>query len=179
MSDPFGVPAAWVRRWAHLIPAGGRVLDLAAGGGRHSRFFLGRGHGVVAVDRNVSSLADLQGTAGVEIIETDLEDGGDWDWSTPESFAGIIVTSYLFRPTWPRLVRLLQPSGALIYQTYARGHERFGRPASAHHHLLPAELIAGFGDSLTVVAYEHGVLHQPDAAVQRLAAVKGIELNPL
>ena len=29
-------PSAWVARFADLVPAGGTVLDVAAGGGRHS-----------------------------------------------------------------------------------------------------------------------------------------------
>ena len=37
-------PSPWILRFAPLVPAGAPVLDLAAGGGRHTRLFLARGH---------------------------------------------------------------------------------------------------------------------------------------
>ena len=68
----------WVRRFADLVPAGGSVLDLAAGSGRHTRFLLGLGYHVTAVDRDVSALADLQNRTRLTILTADLEDGGPW-----------------------------------------------------------------------------------------------------
>ena len=49
-------PSTWVRRFAPLIRPGGRVLDLAAGGGRHTRLLLDMGFAVTAVDRDVTAL---------------------------------------------------------------------------------------------------------------------------
>ena len=42
-------------QWAGLIAPGAGVLDVAAGGGRHSRFFADRGHRVTALDRDMAS----------------------------------------------------------------------------------------------------------------------------
>jgi len=39
-------PSDWVLRWAHLVPVGGRVLDVACGRGRHLRWFHERNHSV-------------------------------------------------------------------------------------------------------------------------------------
>jgi len=36
-------PSPWVKRFAPLIPAGGRVLDLACGNGRHTRYLIRTG----------------------------------------------------------------------------------------------------------------------------------------
>lgn len=58
-----GDAPSWVVRFAPLIPRAAPVLDVAAGGGRHTRFLLGRGHRVVAVDLDVSRLGDLRATA--------------------------------------------------------------------------------------------------------------------
>ncbi len=58
------VPSRWVRRFLPLIRPGGRVLDLAAGGGRHSRLLRAHGYRVVAVDRDVAGLAELAADAG-------------------------------------------------------------------------------------------------------------------
>ena len=59
-------------RFAALVPTGSTVLDLAAGGGRHSRLFLERGCTVVAVDRDASPLAALAMEAGATVSEADL-----------------------------------------------------------------------------------------------------------
>ena len=68
-------PSEWVKRFASLVPANGPVLDLAAGGGRHSRLFRDLGHPVTAVDRDISQLTGL---AGITVIEADLEGGRPW-----------------------------------------------------------------------------------------------------
>ena len=54
-------PSAWVRRFAPLIRRGGRVLDLAAGAGRHTRLLLDMGFSVVAIDRDIAELHRLAG----------------------------------------------------------------------------------------------------------------------
>ena len=72
----------WIARFAPLIPHGGRVLDVAAGGGRHSRYLLERGHKVTAIDVDVSGLADLTDHEGAEIVEADLETGEPWPYGS-------------------------------------------------------------------------------------------------
>ena len=51
-----GEPSRWVRHWAHLVAAGGAVLDVASGAGRHARFFAALGHPVTALDRDAAAL---------------------------------------------------------------------------------------------------------------------------
>lgn len=179
MSDPLGMPSPWVRRFAHLVDKGGAVLDLAAGGGRHARFFAGRGHGVVAVDRKLDGMADLADGGPIERIQADLEDGSPWPLGD-RSFAGIVVANYLHRPLLPLLADALAPGGVLIYETFAVGQGDFGRPSSENYLLRPNELITVFAPVLTIVAFEHGIDYAPNPkAVQRLAAVKGRDLVPL
>jgi SAM-dependent methyltransferase len=158
-------------RFADLIPPGGAVLDLACGGGRHTRFLLDRGHAVVAVDVDVSRISDLAGREDLEIICADLEVDG---WPvTGRRFDGIVVTNYLYRPLFPRLIESLARGGILIYETFAVGNERFGHPRNPDHLLRPNELIAAFSDHLQVIAYEHGRVEKPyPAVVQRLCAAK-------
>jgi SAM-dependent methyltransferase len=179
MSDPLGVPSSWVRRFAHLVPKGGAVLDLAAGAGRHARFFAGRGHPVTAVDRNLDGLADLDPAGPIERVQADLEDGSPWPLGQRQ-FAGIVVTNYLHRPLLPRLAEALAPGGVLIYETFAVGQGEFGRPSSENYLLKPNELLRAYAATLTIVGFEHGIDYQPHPkAVQRLAAVKGRDLVPL
>ncbi|MBI3453752.1 MAG: class I SAM-dependent methyltransferase [Rhodospirillales bacterium] len=164
-------PSPWLLRFAGLVPAGGAVLDMAAGGGRHARFFLDRGHPVVAVDRDVSGLADLAGRPGVEIVQADLETGGPWPLGA-RGFAGVAVANYLWRPILPAIVAAVAPGGALIYETFALGNERFGRPSNPDFLLRPGELLDAVRGRLRVVAYEDVEIGEPrPALVQRIAAL--------
>ena len=165
---PTGI-SPWVGRFADLVPAAGAVVDVAAGAGRHTRFFLGRGHPVVAVDRDVSALDDLRGDTRLTIVEADLEDGS---WPMGERrFAGVVVTNYLHRPLLPILVAAVAAGGCLIYETFAIGNERFGRPSNPDFLLRPGELLEAVRGRLQVVAYENLEISEPRlAVVQRIAA---------
>lgn len=163
-------PSAWVRRFAPLVPAGGTVLDLACGGGRHLRLFLERGHPVVAVDRDLSGLADLAGRPDLETIAADLENGRPWPLGD-RRFAGIVVTNYLHRPLLPAIVRAVAPGGLLIYETFAAGNERFGHPRNPDFLLRSGELLDAVSGRLEVLAYENLEVADPrPAMVQRIAA---------
>ena len=150
------------------------MLDLAAGGGRHVRLLRARGFRVTAADRDAAALTlDFAGDPAVEIVTLDLEDGGSWRLG--EGFDGIVVANYFHRPLFPALVAALAPGGALLYETFMQGNERFGRPSNPDFLLRPGELLHAFAD-LTIVAFEQGIVDQPPpAAIQRIAAVKAKE----
>lgn len=163
-------PSAWVRRFAGLVPAGGPVLDLACGAGRHVRLFLACRHPVTALDRDISGLADLAGRPDLEIVEADLEDGRPFPLDG-RRFAAVVVTSYLYRPLLPALVAAVAPGGLLIYETFARGNERFGKPRNPDHLLAPGELLEAVRGELRVLAYEDLTVEEPrPACVQRICA---------
>ena len=160
-------PAAWVERWAHHMRPGGRVLDLACGGGRHARLLARMGFEVCAVDRDPALFADPP--PGVEVRSADLENA-PWPFAD-ERFDGIVVTNYLHRPLLPRLVGALEPGGLLVYETFARGNERFGKPSNPDYLLEPGELLEAVRGRLRVLAYEDIVVDLPrPAAIQRIAA---------
>lgn len=174
-----GRASDWVERFLPGIPAGGTVLDLACGAGRHLRRALALGHPVVGLDRDVSGLADLAGRAEVEIVAHDIEAPGGIDLPLGDRrFAGLIVTNYLFRPLLPRLAPLLAADGVLIYETFALGHERHGKPANPDFLLRPNELLTPTVlGGLVVVGFEQGELPTEATGarsrkiVQRLVAV--------
>jgi SAM-dependent methyltransferase len=163
-------PSPWVVRFAPSIASGGTVLDLAAGGGRHTRYLLGRGHPVVAVDRDSSALVTVN-DARLEIVTADLESGAPWPLPG-RRFAGVVVTNYLHRPLFPALLDALEPGGVLIYETFARGNERFGKPSNPDFLLKPGELLDVVRGRLRVIAYENLEISEPrPAMVQRIAAL--------
>ena len=173
----FTPPSSWVARHASLIPppslSRGPVLDLAAGKGRHTRYFKGLGHAVTAVDRDVSGLADLAGDAQISVIAADLEGGQPWPLEG-QYFGGIVVTNYLHRPLFPKLAASLLPGGVLIYETFGLGNERFGPPNNPDFLLKPGELLVfAETEGLVVRAYACGEVTEPRPAVlQRVVAAR-------
>jgi SAM-dependent methyltransferase len=154
------------------------VLDLACGGGRHGRLFAARGHPVTLLDRETGGVADLAGRAGIEIVTADLEDGSLFPLAG-RHFGAIVVVNYLHRPLVPMLIEALAPGGVLIWQTFARGNERFGKPSNPDFLLKPGELLAAVRGRLTVVAYEHGEIAAPrPAVIQRICAVADSGATP-
>lgn len=156
-----------VVRWSALIRPGGEVLDLACGAGRHARHLAAQGFEVTAIDRDPGLFPDPPG--GVTLLGADLE-GGPWPFPG-RRFDAIVVTNYLHRPLLPILVDSLEPGGLLVYETFARGNERFGKPSNPDFLLAPGELLEAVRGRLRVVAYEDLVVSEPrPAAVQRLCA---------
>ena len=125
------------------------------------------GFEVDAVDRDKSLFADPP--PRVALLEADIESG---PWPYPgRKFDGIVVTHYLHRPLLPVLVGSLERGGVLIYETFARGNERFGKPSNPAFLLAPGELLDAVRGRLRVIAYEELTVEQPKpAALQRLAA---------
>ncbi|SFD79128.1 class I SAM-dependent methyltransferase [Massilia yuzhufengensis] len=162
--------SSWVARFAPLAPPG-EVLDLACGGGRHTRLFAARGMQVLALDRNPELLAALAGPT-VTTMEHDLEqEGAAWPFA-PGRFAAIVVTNYLHRPLFAQLAASLRPDGILVYETFAQGNAVYGKPSNPDFLLAPGELLAlARAGGLQVLAYEDGhVDHPHPAQVQRLCA---------
>lgn len=167
----FGLaPSPWVVRFASLVAPGERLLDLAAGHGRHALFFAARGVQVLAVDRDAAALATLAGSRGVETRVADLE-RHDWPFAD-ERFDAIVVVHYLHRPLLPHLLAALTPDGVLIYETFATGNALYGKPSNRDFLLEEGELLELARETLTIVAFEQGRDDgaQP-AVIQRLAAV--------
>jgi SAM-dependent methyltransferase len=163
-------PSVWVKRFLPLIKPGGLVLDLAAGSGRHVRLLRDFGFAVCAVDRDTAALLPLAGPR-CDVRQIDLE--SDDIGQLGDDYEAIIVTNYLHRPLFPAIAHALGPGGVLIYETFARGNERFGRPRNLDFLLRPGELLEAF-TTLTAVAFEQGQVSVPrPAVIQRLAAVRG------
>lgn len=181
----------WIARWLDRLAPGAMVLDFAAGSGRHARAACERGLRVVAIDRDGQALsrlrdesrprdephsrdaACLHDDARLELRVADLE-SGPWPFAAYEHFDAVVVANYLFRPRFSLLAGLLAPGGLLVYETFAQGNERYGRPSNPAFLLAPGELFERAQRAgLTVLAYEAGLVQRPSpAAIQRVCAIR-------
>ena len=165
-----GGPSPWIVRFAPLVKAGARVLDVACGEGRHSRYFAALGCQVVAVDRDAALFASLTNAPRIKAVAADLENG-KWPFAG-QRFDAIVVTNYLHRALFPHLLDALASDGVLLYETFAAGNEAYGKPSNPDFLLLPGELLRLCGDALTVIAFEQGLAAgERPVVLQRIAAV--------
>lgn len=153
------------------------VLDYAAGSGRHARYACSLGQIVTAIDIDQGGLDQLSDLP-VERILADIEADEWWFAASgaPErQFDVVICTNYLYRPRLAALFGLVAAGGWMIYETFADGNQRFGRPRNPDFLLQPGELLDhALNQRFAVLGYEHGLLSGTDGApramVQRLCA---------
>ncbi len=173
MTDPhlLETPSAWVVRFAPMIPSAATVLDIACGSGRHSALLRELGYSVLAVDIDLSRLGRVADMPGITARQADLENA-PWPFGD-RRFGGIVVTNYLHRPLFSQLLAGLVGGGVLIYETFALGNERFGKPSNPDFLLKPGELLRAVEGYARVIAYEDVIIDEPKrAAVQRICALR-------
>lgn len=163
-------PSAWVERFISGIKQGGSILDVACGGGRHMRLALEKGYSVTGIDKDLSQVEDLAERKDVGLVEADLELGHPFPLKEMR-YDGVIVTNYLWRPILSDIVGCVEKDGVLIYETFALGHERHGKPSNPDFLAKNNELVEAALPHLVVVAYEHGFRDSEcNRIVQRIAA---------
>ena len=176
-------PSPWVARFAPIAQKNTAVLDIAAGGGRHSQVFLNQGHPVTAIDKNTTALSDLPHQENLKIVKFDMEtDNSMFAQGSPlfcQTFGVIVVVNYIFRPLFPGLMDALAPGGLFLYETFALGNEAYARPRNPDHLFKSGELLELTSGQMQIVAYEHGIVENGDipGVKQRLCAVKDMNLS--
>lgn len=117
-------PAPFLVQQLHRLPKG-KVLDVAAGNGRHSLFLAAEGYQVDAVDRDaqalvrLSSIARSRALTGVTTRPIDLEQPAPYEPDLGhETYDVIVVFFYLYRSLFPYLIEALKPGGMLVYETF-------------------------------------------------------------
>ncbi|MFI5369976.1 MAG: rhodanese-like domain-containing protein [Candidatus Eisenbacteria bacterium] len=143
----------------------GRALDLAAGAGREAVTLALGGWSVEAWDHDAGALERAAAFAirqGVRIT-TRVVDLERREVELPvAAFEVVTVFRFLHRPLFPAMAGALVPGGMLVYETFRRGQERFGRPRHPRFLLEDGELARAF-PSLEPLRYEE--LESPDGPV--------------
>jgi len=171
-------PSSWVKRWVHLLPLSKKldandsadiadVLDLACGHGRHMQYLSGLGHKVLGVDRNAEALKTAS-----QWGDTLLADIENAEWPLDgRTFKAVVVTNYLWRELFPKILNSLAEGGVLIYETFSQGNEAFGKPSRPEFLLQSGELLERC-KGLRIVAFEEGWMPSPDRLIQRVVAIR-------
>jgi len=171
-------PSSWVKRWAHLLPLSKKldandsadiadVLDLACGHGRHMQYLFGLGHKVLGVDRNAEALKTASQWG--DTLLADIENAA-WPLDG-RTFKAVLVTNYLWRELFPKILNSLAEGGVLIYETFSQGNEAFGKPSRPEFLLQSGELLQRCR-GLQIVAFEEGFIPSPDRLIQRVVAIR-------
>jgi SAM-dependent methyltransferase len=125
----------------------------------------------LGVDQSSEALASA--SAWGPTLQADLEHA-DWPLLTEgvtQQFDAVVVTNYLWRALFPRILQSLKPGGVLIYETFAAGNASVGKPSRADFLLQSGELLT-LCAGLRVVAFEDGFLNSPERFVQRIVAIR-------
>ena len=155
----------WIEKYAPLIPKEKPVLDLACGKGRHSLYLLDAGYEVTAADVETTSISAFKGREGLTILQADLEKDG-WPFAA-NSFSGLVVVNYLWRPLFANISAALAPGGVLLYDTFMQGNEKYGRPSNPDFLLAPGELSESFGEGMEIIDFFEGYVDKPSPACRQ------------
>ena len=153
----------------------GPVIDLACGRGHNGIFLAGKGIPVILIDRSEKRLEQARQLARrtggeIDIRRIDLEQTGV---NPLKGLApgGILVFRYLHRPLIPAIRKCIQPEGILMYETFTRDQQRFGRPGNPDHLLEPQELNRWFRD-WQILHYFEGFKRDPSRSVAQVVCCK-------
>ncbi len=155
-------PAPFLVEQLHRLPKG-KVLDVAAGNGRHSLFLASHGYQVEAIDRDGNALERLSATAQTRMLSTittrtiDLEQPSPYELDLgKDQYDVVIVFFYLYRSLFPYLIDALKPGGVLIYETFTiDNYFHHKHPKRWEFCLAPNELLR-LTSCLHVLHYDEG-----------------------
>jgi len=151
-------PAMVLQRYAHLLPASGAALDLAAGLGANAVFLAQHGLDVSAWDKSSSAMDKLsQYATTTELsLQCEVRDVTATP-PQPDSFDVIVVSRFLDRALCPAITNALKSGGLLFYQTFLidKAESTIG-PSNPAYLLGQNELLHLFSDLIIRAYHEEG-----------------------
>ncbi len=168
------IPSSWIIQNVQNINFKNKiiyVLDFASGNGRHSIQLAKDGMLVTAIDKNQEKLNFYKYIKNIKTICFNLETDEDWPL-TKNTYDIVIVTNYLYRPNIKKIGNLVKDEGYILYETFAKGNQIYGRPQNSNYLLEERELIDTFKDKFEVVSYFNGYLEIPNKRVIQRSVLK-------
>lgn len=137
----------------HLLPSNGKALDLACGLGGNAVVLARHKLDVQAWDISEKALEKLKHYSAhneltIEVVLCDVEKNPPQE----NTFDVIVVSHFLHRPTFPKLLDSLKPNGLLFYQTFIRDKVEEIGPSNSDYLLGKNELL-NFCQGLEVLVY--------------------------
>ncbi len=129
------------------LATGTKVLDVACGMGRHSKYLASQGFEVDALDISSLAIETLQGIEDINPIEVDF----DTYTLSKNSYDLIICTFFLKRELFPQMIDALNEDGILIYETFVYHPDNQQVPSQRLYLLEEGELEEAFGNTLELI----------------------------
>ncbi|MBK9305616.1 MAG: dihydroneopterin aldolase [Nitrospira sp.] len=178
-------PASFLIQQLPRLPTTGKVLDVAAGAGRHTLCLASLGYQVEAVDRDSHALTQLSSAAHARNLTEITTRTVDLEPLPPQkpnlgqsAYDVILVFFYLTRPLFPHIIDALKPGGLLLYETFLiDNHLRYQHPRRHEFCLLHNELIRLISD-LRVLYYNEGP-HNADQDAKSVYTAQLVAQKPL
>ncbi len=168
-------PSDWIVNQLELIISNNKInniLDLACGFGRHSIYLNKIVQNIVSIDKNQEKLSGLSKYENITAICFDLEKDDLWPINC--KFDIILVVNYLYRKNFYKILDLVKLNGFVIYDTFAQGNERYGRPKNPEFLLKKNELKLLFGRKFDIVKYFHGFVNNNSISVKQRCVAKRV-----
>ena len=158
----------------HLLPAGGRALDLACGFGGNAILLAQQGLDVDAWDIADVAIAALQNIARKRALAIRAQ-VRDVELHRPEenAFDVIVVSYFLNRDIVADLVNALKPGGLMFYQTFTRQRVSGRGPQGLEFRLADQELLHLFADLQLLFYREEGLAGDVQRGVRDEAMLIG------
>ena len=148
------------------------LLDVACGNGRHSKYFSSMVKKIFSIDNNLSKLNNFSYYDNIYPICFDLEKNNIWPFNF--KFDVVVVVNYLYRENFNNILNLVKLNGYLIYETFAAGNEKFGKPKNKKFLLKENELKKMIGNNFTIINYYSGKIYLPKISIKQHCIAKRV-----
>jgi len=148
-----------LRENTHLLPAGGKALDLACGLGANALLLAQHGLETCAWDISQTAIDQLRLRARAlpVLLQAQVRDIITLP-PAPGSFDVIIISRFLERTIIPHLIAALRDGGLIYYQTFSKDKIDDSGPRNPDYRLEKNELLSLF-QTLQIIYYrEEGTL---------------------
>jgi dihydroneopterin aldolase len=182
-SNNLAQPAPFLVSQLSRLPHG-KILDVAAGRGRHAVYLASKGFSIHGIDRDTDALHDLQAQAkeaGLSSITTESIDLEVNPENPPDlgtaAYDAIIVFFYLYRPLFPQLMKALKPGGIIMYETFLLDNHLHRRHPRRKEFCLEANELLTLLQGFRILHYEEGD-HEDPSGKERAFTARALARKP-